>query len=48
MGAIYFKIDNKITGDVFVKLTREDLLELLPDDFLARKGFWDFLVELVR
>lgn len=41
-----FIIENKVDENMFCKLTRLDLKDLFPVDFLARKKFSDLLSNL--
>lgn len=40
-------LENNVGGTVLLKLTRADLSDLLPGDFLARKQLWDVVESLV-
>lgn len=39
---------NKVEGKTLIRLTRSDLTDLIPGDFLARKELWDLVEYLVR
>lgn len=45
---IKYLAEHNIDGNTFIKLTRDDLKDIFPDNFKVRKLLWDFLEDLVR
>lgn len=39
--------ENKVDGKILVTLSRADLTDLFPADFITRKKLWDFICNMV-